>query len=394
MNDKILIVDDDPDILETFKRNLGDQLHIDTMPEGEKALKKISDNGPYAVIVSDMRMPGMDGVQFLSKVRVIAPDSVRIMLTGNADQETAKEAVNEGRIFRFLTKPCPSETFIKTLTEGIREYQLVTAERELMEKTLSRSVKVLIDILSMVNPLAFSRSLRMRRYVQYIVKRLKLKNGWRFELAALLSQIGCVTIPAETLEKFYAGQQLTDNEMETYNSHPKIGCNLLVSIPRIELIARMIEKQRMPFSSYACTAAPENRNVVSLGAQLLKVADEFDQKVGQGESFNKAVEELLIRSEECDPLLVENLRDLEVEKTEQNIMQANMEELDAGMILVDNVVTNKGLLLVHKGQEVTYPIIELLKNYSRNNLITGRIPVIVPRNNSTNSNEKTQKLKG
>ena len=93
MSEKILCVDDDPRILQAFQRQLRKQFHIETAPGGAEGLEAIASSGPFAVIVSDMRMPGMDGIQFLSAVKERAPESVRIMLTGNADQQTAVDAV-------------------------------------------------------------------------------------------------------------------------------------------------------------------------------------------------------------------------------------------------------------------------------------------------------------
>ena len=77
--------------------------------------------GPFAVVVADMRMPGMDGVEFLQHVKEMSPDTVRIMLTGNADMQTAIDAVNKGNIFRFLTKPCPYETMTVAVNAGDRK---------------------------------------------------------------------------------------------------------------------------------------------------------------------------------------------------------------------------------------------------------------------------------
>src|SRR5713226_8642213 len=105
MTTKILCVDDDAHILAAYQRQLRKQFEIDVAQGGEQALESIVSRGPYAVVLSDMRMPGMNGIQFLCRAQEIAPNSVRMMLTGNADQQTAMDAVNEGNIFRFLTKP-------------------------------------------------------------------------------------------------------------------------------------------------------------------------------------------------------------------------------------------------------------------------------------------------
>ncbi|GAG00018.1 unnamed protein product, partial [marine sediment metagenome] len=209
MSEKILCIDDDPNILQGYQRRLRKQFKIETALGGTEGLEAIASKGPFAVIVSDMRMPGMDGVQFLAAAKRRAPDSVRMMLTGFADQQTAVEAVNEGNIFRFLTKPCPPETFAKALTAGMEQYRLVTAEKVLLEKTLRGAIKVLTDVLSLTNPTAYGHASRVRRLVQKLCKQLEVDQPWQAEVAAMLSQIGCVTVPPNTLNKIYYGQTLT-----------------------------------------------------------------------------------------------------------------------------------------------------------------------------------------
>ena len=121
---KILLVDDEPSVLEGLQRQFRKQFCLYTAPGGQQGLTTVRVLGPFAVVVSDCRMPSMDGIQFLDLVKKIAPNTVRIMLTGNNDLHTAMEAVNRGEIFRFLTKPCEPEIFSKALEDGIKQYQL------------------------------------------------------------------------------------------------------------------------------------------------------------------------------------------------------------------------------------------------------------------------------
>ena len=136
---------------------------IDTATSGSDALARLSEGGPYAVVISDMRMPGMDGAQLLSRVHKISPNTVHVMLTGNADLDTAIVAVNDGAIFRFLTKPCEVDLLKRAITTYLVQYRLIVAEKELLENTLMGSIKMLTDILCIANPPAFSRALRIRR---------------------------------------------------------------------------------------------------------------------------------------------------------------------------------------------------------------------------------------
>ena len=140
---KILFVDDDELLLQTYQRHLRKLYDAEVALGAEEALAAVADRGPFAVIVSDMRMPGMNGIQLLAKVREIVPDTVRMMLSGHGDLNSAIEAVNEGNVFRFLTKPCSQATLLKALDAGLAQYRLVTAERELLSETLSGSLKVL-----------------------------------------------------------------------------------------------------------------------------------------------------------------------------------------------------------------------------------------------------------
>jgi DNA-binding NtrC family response regulator len=158
MIEKILLVDDDHNILDGYRRSLSREFLMETALGGQQALELAAQHGPYAVVVSDMRMPGMDGIQLLSKIKAQSPDTVRVMLTGNADMDTAINAINEGSIFRFLNKPCSKETMGRTLTAALVQYRLVTAEKQLLEQTLSGSIQVLTEVLSLVNPAAFSRA--------------------------------------------------------------------------------------------------------------------------------------------------------------------------------------------------------------------------------------------
>ena len=207
MSEKILLVDDDSNILDGFRRTLSREFLLETALGGEQALKLVADKGPYAVVVSDMRMPGMDGIQLLIRIKSISPDTIRVMLTGNADMETAINAINEGSIFRFLNKPCSKEIMAKTLTAALVQYRLITAEKQLLEQTLSSSIQVLTEVLSLVNPAAFSRAERARRYIHHIVTKMKLGNPWQYEVAAMMSQLGCVTLAPETIDAVNRGEK-------------------------------------------------------------------------------------------------------------------------------------------------------------------------------------------
>ncbi len=379
MDQQILFVDDDSNLLAALNRRLRKQFDLELAVGPAQGLVIAEQEGPFAVVVADMRMPGMDGVEFLQRIRDMSPDTVRIMLTGNADLQTAIDAVNEGNIFRFLTKPCPYEIMSAALNAGLEQYRLVIAERELLEKTLMGSVKVLTEMLSMASPLAFSRSTRVRSYVRHIRQQLKLANGWQFEIAALLSQIGSVTLPPDTLERVYAQASLSAEEQEMYAAHPKVGSTLLANIPRLAPIAQMIAAQQQPFKVFP---PPENMTEeasnIALGSQILKVVLDFDQLVVSGVPHREALAVLRARREDYNPKIVATLDSFHLDSIREIIKMVRVRELATGMIAHEDIAAKSGLLLVPKGQEITYPVLERLRNFSRRSGVVEPFRVVVP----------------
>jgi CheY-like chemotaxis protein len=374
MAEKILLVDDDSNILDGYRRSLSREFLMETAQGGEQALKLVADNGPYAVLVSDMRMPGMDGIQLLSKIKAQSPDTIRVMLTGNAEIETAINAINEGSIFRFLTKPCSKEMMAKTLTAALVQYRLVTAERQLLEQTLSGTVHVLTDVLSLVNPTAFGRAERARRYIHHIVTSMKLGNPWQYEVAAMMSQLGCVTLAPETIEAVYNGEKLSPTEQAQYDAHPSVAYGLLSKIPRLEPIAWMIEHQNRPVRE----VDESERSDMRLGAEILRLTLAYEQLIHKGTSRTEAAHRLASQNKSFSPEFFEALVTLDPNAELGEIRKCRIEELSDGMIIQEEMRTGEGALLVSQGQEVTAPLLIKLKNFHARRMIAGDVTVSMP----------------
>ena len=370
MNGKILFVDDEPEALAAFQRILHRDFALNTALSGEAAISEVIQNGPYDVVVSDMRMPGMDGIQVLSQVREISPQTVRVMLTGHADLESAINAVNEGAVFRFLTKPCPADVLKKTLTACLMQYRLVTAEKELLENTLMGAIKVLTDVLSLANPAAFGRSLRINHYVKHMVRELRLEVPWKYEAAAMLSQLGCITLEPELLEA-YTSQTLTPEEQVHFNMHPSVGRDLLINIPRLEGIAWIVGQQ---FG--AAAEASKAADSLQTGAQILQVAVAFDRLKTLGRSQDDAIGELQA-SRKFDSQIVGTLETLPATISDTSPEAVEISRLQAGMIVAEDIRSNIGFLLAGKGQEINHPLIVRLSNFRRRQLIKDQVLVFL-----------------
>ncbi|THB78969.1 MAG: response regulator [Desulfobulbaceae bacterium] len=363
MSDKILFVDDELHILDSMRRQLRKRFKVVTAEGGQEALEKFKTDGPFSVVVSDMRMPGMDGVELLSRIKEEYPDTVRMMLTGNADQETATEAVNKGQIFRFLNKPCPIPVLVTSLALALRQYKLLTAEKELLDETLKGSVQVLSELMSFTNSTAFSSCLRIRSLVVHVGEALSVQKLWQLEIAALMSQIGCVTLPADILNKVYANVTLEPEEVEMYQEHPANGARMLERIPRLEGVAAIIRNQ---FRDY-CSFDPEDleNEETNLGAQILRTVFDYDLMLFQGVERPEVIRKLLHESEVYNPDVVAELRKYKLKKTISDVLSIQIKDLAVGMIVEEDILSAKETLLAPKGQEITWPVLQGLKNFAR-----------------------------
>ncbi|MEP6901111.1 MAG: HD domain-containing phosphohydrolase [Actinomycetota bacterium] len=380
MNNKILCVDDDPNILQGYKRALRKDFDITIAEGGEEGLATIKSEGDFALIVSDMRMPGMDGVQFLSRVKEVAPQTVRVMLTGNSDQQTAMDAVNEGNIFRFLTKPCPPEILAMTLNAGLEQYRLITAEKQLLEQTLNKGLQVLVDILALVNPTAFSRSNRVKKLAREIADNLGVSNSWQVEFAAMLSQIGCVTVPEEILQKISSGTALSEKEASMYHQHPQIGHDLIARIPRMEVVAEIIANQNKRINDEIVSKLPANDAVtLNFGARILKVVFDYDKLLQTGNLPRSACHDLADRTGWYDPIVLNNLKEIIEQQVDELVtLEVFVTDLKPGMILDKPLYSTRDSLLLSAGQEITLSLILRLINFAEAGFITDKIQVNAP----------------
>lgn len=298
-----------------------------------------------------------------------------MMLTGFAYLSTTIEAVNEGNIFRLLTKPCTTDKLLSSINDGVRQYKLVNAERELLDKTLKGTIKILVDILSTVNPVAFSRVSRFQKLTPQIANLLNLGNKWEIEISSLLSQIGLVTMPSELLDKKFKGEKLDFNLEEIFNQHPKIGKSLISNIPRLENIADAIFYQFYPYKN-------ENKNEISgnqlpIASRILYVLNKFDNYISTGLSYSEAYDELKKHENDFDPNVLIAL-DATIAGIYQNLrlLTMNMEDVEPGVVAAADIIDKNGLVLITKGAEITNMMKLKLLNYVKLGIVKKEIKVL------------------
>lgn len=378
MTDSVLIVDDDTNLLRAYERRFRSRYRLECAEGGAEGLVACRERGPFAVVISDRQMPGMDGVEFLARLRELCPDTVRVMLTGGATLDSAADAVNTGQIFRFLLKPCPLETLGLAIEAGIGQYRLVTAERELLTKTLSGSVKVLTDVLSLVNPTAFGRSARVRTLVRRLIGKMRVDHAWQCEIAAMLSQVGCVMVSEETLAKAYGNTELADEELRSFNAHPVVGRDLIAKIPRLEGVAEIIAYQNKRFDGDGPPCDARRGTEIPLGARILKVALDFDTLSSTHATEADAVAKIVARSGWYDPEVVEALRSAIGMASQSEVRLFPIAELPDSAVLAEDVCTQAGKLLIARGQEVTLTLRALLLRNAESSGVRQPIRVMLP----------------
>ncbi|RLJ16732.1 hypothetical protein DJ031_14710 [bacterium endosymbiont of Escarpia laminata] len=384
MSEKILFVDDEPNILNAYQRQLRNRFQLTTALSGREGLEIIQKEGPFSVVVADMRMPEMDGIAFLEKVQEVAPDSVRLMLTGNADQQTAIDAVNKGNVFRFMTKPWPYELLVSTLEAAQNQYQLIHAEREILEGTLNGSIKLLLEILSIAVPRISDRAVTLRETAIGVAHAMQIFNTWELEAAAMLSHIAYITLPPETLAKTRSGEQVSEAERQIIDHLPETGHKLLANIPRLERVAKIVLYQDKNFDGSGVPLDAVSGEDIPIESRILKVLHNLkDLQEKDGLSTDKVLERMQENSGTYDPRVLQSVaRHISSREDESSIppyTEVSVSELRAGHVLASNVETENGLLLFTAGHNLSGAIVEKLINYHQIQKIREPIQVFVQR---------------
>lgn len=356
---RLLCVDDEPHVLEGLQLQLRKECDVVTATSGAEGLEILRAQGPFAVVLSDMRMPAMDGVAFLAAVCEEAPDTTRMLLTGNADLSSAIAAVNHGQVFRFLTKPCPPHDLREAVRAAIGQYELVTAERVLLQETLLGSIKALSEILYLTNPAVFGRAGRIAATATAMANYLEISDAWALEAAAMLSQLGFVSLPDDVARRHAAQERLRPDEAAMVAKVPEVTESLLARIPRLEPVRRIL--------SLAAGATPGDESDTDAAlvrlAEILRVATRWDVLDTQQVPLEAILNEMRGAAASYSDDVVEALLAVKGSRPDRiEIREVGVADLLEGMVLLEDVLTTKGQLLLARGHIVTSGLLSRLRN--------------------------------
>ena len=364
----VLLVDDSEPFLNLMTAQLRGHFAVQTANGASAAMAAIGSGEDVGVVVSDMNMPGQDGASFLHEVRQRWPEIVRVMLTANATLEAGVEAVNKGNVFRLLKKPCPPEVLVQALSDAMRQHQLLTSELDLLEKTLRGSVWMLTEMLALIAPQVFGRAEKLRARTRDLADSMRLPNAWELEIAAMVSQIGYVTVPPDVMRRAHNGSSLSPAELAVIEKVPQVGSQLLARIPRLEGVACIVAHSESLYQVFEKPSEVPPPEEIPLGARLLKIVSDFDVLETSGRSTAMALAEMRTRVGHYDPELfsaaAEFLLEQEARAKGRPEMQIRIDELRVGRLVTREIRTTDGLLLVAAGHRITPTLLQRLRNFS------------------------------
>jgi response regulator RpfG family c-di-GMP phosphodiesterase len=371
---RVLCVDDEPRVVEGLVLHLRKDYEVHTALSGDEGLKVLKKSGGACVVISDMRMPGMDGATFLHHVLTFYPDATRILLTGEPGRDAAISAVNNARIFRFLTKPCPPDQLKTAVEAGVIQYRLINAERSILKETLIGCIKALVDVLAIANPIAFGRASRVKRLALDFATALHCSDFWQLEAAAMLSQIGYLSLPPELLEKLYYGEALTPSEKTLAAGVPDVAMALLENIPRLDPVVQILAA--LNWKDEALLRLGDG--TIGMGTRILGLVLEYDVLNTQGHSVDVAVQTLRRRAPRYTEELIEKFGQfLGAGSGKSELRQMPLKAVQPGMVIAQDLRTQMGTLLVSRGFEVTSLFLERSRNFGPD-LLDEMIKVVVP----------------
>jgi len=376
----LLLVDDDPSVLSATQRRLGEYYDVEIACGGEQGLEVLANSPPFPVIISDMEMPGMDGIQFIQAARRDSPNSIYLMMTGNQDQATASRAMNEGGVFRFLTKPCSFEEIHSTIEAALRQYNLVNAEKQLLQKTLIGAIDAIVDIFETMIPNGMIRSSSIQKIVRELLHELQLPAKWEFVLSSRLALIGYGLVSKSYQDASTQQPSHECDDLLLLTNACLTSARILQRIPRLSTPATII--QQAPDSvGYIPKDLNTEAEVIQLGATVLRVALEWENSQRLALSPTASVLDLRRKMPHLPEVVIEALDKIQLEHVAPpKIMEIPIPALKSGMVLRDDIFTQEGNILIGKGRRLTASLIEKLTAQldGKNNLKQKFVTVVLP----------------
>lgn len=364
---KILMVDDDPNVLCAYRRTLGRHFAVTCAEGGPAAIAAMESDGPFAVIVTDMRMPGMNGLEFIHASREKSKETVYLMLTGNGDQQTAVDAINTGHIFRFLTKPCSQPMLESSLRAAIRQHEMLTAERVLLRDTLTGSIRLMVDALGLAEPHLGAAQNAVKQLVYELCSHFRIPYDWQFMVAGSVCLIGLVGIHRNRSHAVPSERAL--------QGAAALGSRLVANIPRMSGVSAILARQREPALLPQDLQDGSKENLETIAACFTRAAVDMAFAYRSGLSHAAAIQSLAA-SGDFDQRLIQALSvipSVQSDTEKWATHEIKLSDISAGMVLNHDLNRSDGTLLLSRGQ----PVSELAASNLRSLALSGTIANVI-----------------
>ncbi len=349
----LLVVDDNQTDAEIVVSVL-DEYDVRVVPDGESAIRAIERETPDLVLL-DIMMPGLDGyaVLYHLKAHPLWRHVPVIMVSAVDDVSSLLRCIESGAD-DYLTKPFDAELLKARIRGSLERKRWSDAERDLLAKTLGGSVKLLSDVLALASPTAFGRAARCRRTVAALARELGVTATWELEVSAMLSQIGCVSVPERILTYAYTGRPLSPAEQRMFDKCPEMSCELLANVPRLNTIAEIVAYQCKRFDGEGPPLHGFKGEDIPWEARLLHVALDYDMHIQSGKTPLEAAAEIQHSQGHYDPDVAAALSAVVLSEDAREVRQVTLLDLEVGMVLAEDLMSILGEVVLPMGQEITH----------------------------------------
>ena len=443
----IMVVDDEASITKAlhrlFRKDNYQILTAASASEGLDLLKKVQK--PVSLIISDQRMPGMNGSQFLEQAQQLFPDAIRFLLTGYSDMDAIIAAINKGGIHRYLNKPWNDDDLVLQVRQSLEQYELVLENRRLLalthkqnkelnqlnqqleqkvqersqeileknkelsklnkelESSFYNTVRAFASLTEMQAPALAGHGRRVSYLAREMAQMLDLPENevTHIEIAALLHDIGKLGLPPKLVEDKTGNW--TSQDKALFQKHPEEGQNIVRFIKNLDHVGLMIRShhERFDGQGYPDQLSEET---IPLGSRIIAVADAYDNianlKVNAKACIDdylkerKATREQLAENELLPQAAVHHLRQFGFTRYDPDIVkvfleyikkkglpshrekEVTIEELKAGMMLIQSLYTRRGRFLLPHNTVLTEEYIQKLNIIHRNDPIAAAVYVL------------------
>lgn len=361
---KIIIIDDTPENLKLLIEILKDKDYdIRVFPNTKLAMKAMERDKPDLILL-DINMLETTGFEFANylKHNAVFRDIPIIFITASNSVEDKVRAFELGGT-DYITKPFQVEEVLARVAHQIRLNEAKNELEDTLSNTLNGAVSLLTDILSMLNPEVFNRSLRLKAYTKLILQNLHLRNRWIYEISAMLSHIGCIDIPQKIFKKRVLDIPMTNDEIDLYNRYKILSSQLISRIPRLELVSIIVKEDFSELKNEIyCNC---DKEIIKNGIEILKLVKDYDNLVCQ----QLSIDEIEIRMKEKSFLYNKDFLNAllaESHLLSENYInrKINLKNIKPGMLVLEDITTTRGIKILGKNTMLTENLVYLIKLYA------------------------------